>query len=154
MEEKYIMSEQDVLHNKTARKMMYGSLLMAIMVFFAMLFYSHLYYGVYSLESLATAVFGTADVMLGMSFAMSGLAYYFDFLDHRVAYRKYMGLTGYFLALLYSAMLVRLYPETYFYGFFDNLLTPDFIFGGLAMLIFTGMAIISNNTMMLKLGPH
>jgi DMSO/TMAO reductase YedYZ heme-binding membrane subunit len=82
------------------------------------------------------------------------MSYYFNFLDHELAYRKNLGLTGYFLALLYSFSLLFINPERYFSGFFENLISYDFILGLGAMGILTLMAVVSNNFVMRKIGAH
>ncbi len=106
------------------------------------------------LISWSKAVAGTSAVLLGMSLSLSSFGYYFDFLDRHIIYRKYFGLVGFWTALLYSIMLLFVNPARYFYGFFENLLSADFIFGLSAMIIFTFMAIISNNWAIRWLGSE
>lgn len=107
-----------------------------------------------TLLSWSKVVAGTSAVALGISLSLGSIGYYFDFLDKQVLYRKYLGLVGFWLALFYSVMLLFVNPSRYFFGFFDNLGSADFIFGLAAMAIFTMMALISNIPMMKWLGPE
>lgn len=107
----------------------------------------------FTLAAWSKCVAGTSGLLLAYSFSLSTLGYYFDFLDSKVIYRKYLGLAGYFFALLYCFMLLVINPDRYLFGFFDNLWSADFIFGLSAMAIFTIMAVISNNRLMRILGP-
>lgn len=100
------------------------------------------------------ALGGTAAVCIAISFSLSGFCYYFDFLDTKLVYRKYFGLMGYLFALAYSISLLFVNPERYFYGFFNNFFSADFILGITAMSIFTFMALISNAWAMKAIGPQ
>lgn len=112
-------------------------------VFFACLIYVFLYYGNLSIVALSAAIGGAAAFMIGISYAMSGVGYYFDFLDAKVAYRKYYGLVGLLGAFIYAYTLCFVNPGRYFFGFLYNLGTLDFILGILAMGILVFMVIIS-----------
>lgn len=103
--------------------------------------------------SFAKVMAGTANFLFAASFSLSAFGYYFDFLDSKVVYRKYLGLLGYFAALIYSLSLPILRPERYFFGFLENFWSSDFLLGLSAMAIFTGMALISNNTATRLIGP-
>lgn len=135
------------------RRLWYRSIFFTGIVFSVFVLYSLLYTGDANALMLSRAVAGTGGTLIGLSFLLSSLCYFFDFADTKIGYRKYLGLIGYFFALTYSFMLLYLDPVKYFYGFFDNFLTADVLLGVTAMAIFTGMAIISNSTMMMKIGP-
>lgn len=108
----------------------------------------------FSLANFSQALAGTAAVLIGASFALSGFCYYWDFLDTKIIYRKYLGLVGFWYALAYSISLLLVYPDRYFFGFFKNFLSADFILGLSSMAIFTFMALISTDKIMIKMGPH
>lgn len=110
--------------------------------------------GVLVLRTFSKPLAATAAILFGSSFALSGFCYYFDFLDTKIGYRKYLGLVGYVYAMLYSVSLLMVEPETYFYGFAKNFFTPDIQLGVIAMALFTFMAIISNNKVMVSMGPQ
>lgn len=118
----------------------------------------------FSLELINKATASTAIILMGLSFALSGLGYYWDFLDRKVAYRKYLGLVGYFFVLWHGI------NSLYFYFLADTdlekfVLSRDwlvldytinnripFVLGALSLLIFTIMALISNNYATKKIG--
>lgn len=109
--------------------------------------------GPFTLVSFAKVMAGTANFLFAASLSLSSLGYFFDFLDSKVVYRKYFGLLGYFSALTYMLLLPILQPERYWYGFFENFWTSDFLLGISAMAIFTMMTLISNDWAMMTIGP-
>lgn len=109
--------------------------------------------GPFTLVSFAKVMAGTANFLFAASLSLSSLGYFFDFLDSKVVYRKYFGLLGYFSALTYMLLLPILQPEHYWYGFFENFWTSDFLLGISAMAIFTMMTLISNDRAMMAIGP-
>lgn len=110
--------------------------------------------GSLALLTWSKALGGAAAVCIAISFSLSGFCYYFNFLDTKLVYRKYFGLTGYWFAFAYSISLLFVNPKRYFYGFFDNIFSADFILGIAAMSIFTFMALISNAWAMKAMGPQ
>jgi DMSO/TMAO reductase YedYZ heme-binding membrane subunit len=135
------------------RRLWYRSIFFTGVVFGLLVLYSLLYTGDASALMLSRAVAGTGGILIGLSFLLSSLCYFFDFADTKIGYRKYLGLIGYFFALAYSCMLLYIEPDRYLFGFFENFFSADFLLGITAMLIFTGMALISNSSMMMKIGP-
>lgn len=109
--------------------------------------------GPFTLISFAKVMAGTANFLFAASLSLSSFGYFFDFLDSKVVYRKYFGLLGYFSALAYTLLLPIVQPERYWYGFFENFWTSDFLLGLSAMGIFTMMAVISNDRAMMAIGP-
>ena len=115
--------------------------------------YMALYDRGFTFISFVKTFAGTANFLLALSLSLSSFGYFFNFLDSKVIYRKYFGLLGYFSALLYSALLLGANPERYWYGFWENFWSSDILIGLIAMAIFTGMALISNDKAMLWIGP-
>jgi len=118
----------------------------------------------FSLEMINKATASTAIILMGLSFALSGLGYYWDFLDRKVPYRKYLGLVGYFFVLwhglnsLYFYFLANtglekfvLHKDWLVLNFTINNRIP-FVLGALSLIIFTLMALISNNYSTKKIG--
>ncbi|MBI4129961.1 hypothetical protein HY468_01445 [Candidatus Roizmanbacteria bacterium] len=103
--------------------------------------------------SYSEVIAATGAVMIGLSFALSSLSYFFDFADRQLVYRKYFGLVGYFYALWYSVMLMFIFPQTYAFGLAENLFTPNVLLGLGAMAILTFMALISNGIAVKIIGP-
>lgn len=137
-----------------ALKMWQVPIIIAAFLFIIFNIYEFFRTGQLIFATLSAAIAATAAVCIGFSFALSGMSYYFNFLDHELAYRKNLGLTGYFLALIYSFSLLFIDPGRYFSGFFENLRSGDFILGLSAMGILTLMAVVSNNFVMRKIGAH
>jgi DMSO/TMAO reductase YedYZ heme-binding membrane subunit len=109
--------------------------------------------GALTLLSLAQILAGVSGVLLAMSFSLSSFSYYFDFLDTKLIYRKYLGLAGYFVALGYTLIMMVQKPDFYIFGFTKNFCGADILLGSIAMAIFTLMALISNKWALHILGP-
>ena len=116
--------------------------------------YAVVYFGKFSILSVSTALSGAAAICIGTSFALSGISYYFNFLDRMLASRRNFGLTGYFLALSHAISLLFVDKNRYYFGFFKNLDSADFALGLGAMAILSLMAAISNNWSQRRLGGH
>ncbi len=78
----------------------------------------------------------TAGFMLATSFSASSFSYFFGWPNMRDGYQKQIGVTAFWLCFFYCIGLLIVEPEIYFYGFWDNLATPNFILGLSAMTIF------------------
>lgn len=134
------------------------------LVFLFVCYYYYFQGDNFSLELINKATASTAIILMGASFALSGLGFYWDFLDRKVAYRKYLGLVGYFFVLwhglnsLYFYFFANtglekfiLHKDWIILNFTINNRVP-FILGALSLLIFTMMALISNNYATKKIG--
>lgn len=140
------------------------SLCFGLFVFLNVCFYYYLTGDVLSLDMLNKSTATTAVIVMGASLALSGFGYFWDFLDKKVIYRKYLGLVGYFFVVWHAL------NSLYFYflsgstlrkfdirnnweilSFSVSNLTPFFL-GLAALLIFTFMALISNKYATKKLG--
>jgi len=146
--------KQDIFHRSVKTRIWTNVWLISIGVYvFFVIFFGWLNNS-FTLELFSHVLAGTAALLIGSSLALSGFCYYWDFLDAKIGYRRYLGLVGYFYALVYSFSLLLVHSETYFYGFFDNFFTADFLLGLTSMTLFTYLAIISNTWAMKKLGPQ
>lgn len=115
-----------------------GGIVLALSIVYSFFFYQDV-----SILPLSQAIGLAAALMIGFSYAMSGFGYYFDFLDAKVGFRKYYGLVGLLLAIIHAYTLFFVDPERYFFKFFFNLGSVDFVLGIMAMAILLGMVIIS-----------
>ncbi len=93
---------------------------------------------------LNKAIADTSVYLMGFSMILSGICYFWDFLDTKIIYRKYLGLIGFAFALVhiglsFSALLRLFQIETWQKGLFWPALV-----GLVATMIFTVMAAISN----------
>ncbi len=136
-----------------SKKMWGRSLAVAAGVYLFFVLYIFFYDQEFTLKSFAKTFAGTGNFLLAGSFVLSSLGYFFDFLDSKVIYRKYLGLLGYFSALIYTVLVAYIRPEYYFFGFFEHFWSSDILLGSTAMAILTAMALISNNRAMLWIGP-
>jgi len=148
MEEK-----KDIFHIDVKRKIWIHSWLIALILYILFIILIYNLDKSWSLLTFSKALAGTAAIMFGFSFSLSGFCYFWDFLDTKIAYRKQLGLVAYWLALAYSLSLLVLNPDIYLFGFFDNFWSYDILFGTASMAIFTFLAIISTDKMMIKMGP-
>lgn len=101
---------------------------------------------------------------VGVSFALSGLCYFWDFVDTKIIYRKYIGIVGLDLALLHGALSWYLYASpdhnspayTYHYlwsvGGLHISNSASVVFGIIALLILGIMFMSSRSFIMPKLG--
>lgn len=126
----------------------------ASIVFTVALLYVSAYGVTDPMAALVQGLGGTAGVLIGSSFALSSFCYYFDFLDTKIIYRKYLGLLGFYFATATCIFLFLSRPDIYIYNFRTFMQTPSFLFGFPAMVILAFMALISNNYAMRLLGPQ
>lgn len=85
----------------------------------------------------------TALILIGLSLALSGICYFWNFAEHYFIYRKHLGLIGFALALSHGITFLLIIPR-------GNL--SAFISGITALIIYAFMAAISNRFFMIKLG--
>lgn len=145
--------EAHLVHFSLKKKLWLNTLLIAAALYAILAYITFLLDK--SLEPLtfSKALGGTAAICLAISFSFSSWCYYFNFLDHKLIYRKYFGLTGYYIAILYSFSLLFVNSERYFFGFFENIFSADFILGLSALAYFTFMAVISNSWAIKQMSP-
>ena len=124
----------------------------AVLIYVYALSYTLLYSSTFSIVPVVTAVALTGGILIGLSFALSGICFYTNIFDKTISYRKYFGLIGYYFALTYSILLIFIYPDLYGTGLLSRLYEPEVLLGLLAMGILTSMTIASNVTVIRKLG--
>ncbi len=144
----------DIHARQIKRRLWRNSWLAAVIVWIVSWLYQLAAGETVSWITLSKTLAGTAGVLIAASFALSGFSYYFDFLDTKLGYRKYLGLIGFYFAVLYSLFLIGLYPELYGWGLWSRLTEPEVLLGLAAMAILSLMAIISNQRLMVLLGPN
>ena len=142
----------DIFAKSIVHTLWIHSMLFATIVYVILVEYIFIQKGYLNIFFLNEAIAGTASIMIGISFAFSGFGYYFDFLDTKIAYRKYFGLIGFWYAFLYTFILAVLNPQKYVYGLFIHFWSVDIILGCVALMIFTFMALISTRWAMRRMG--
>jgi len=114
-------------------------------------------YSVLQMEQLSLRVWNRsfADAgmfLIGMSFALSGLCYFFNFLDTKILYRRDLGLNGFYLVTahgLYSFLFNKFTP---WFKYFESDRLLAFVPAAISLLLFFGMALISNKYAAKKFG--
>lgn len=140
--------------NQLVFAMWRNSIVFSLGLYLLVLAYVWTYTGSFSFVVVSNAAAGTGGLLIGMSFALSGLSYFFNVFDAKLQYRKYLGLTGYWFALFYSLSIVFRYPDSYITNLASTMREPQAIMGFVAMTILTGMMIISHTYWMKRLGRH
>lgn len=133
-------------------KLLLNTTLFSILIFIASSLYLFARRGNYDLF-IANKVFAvTALFLIGFSLALSGLCYFWDFVDKKIIYRKHLGLAGFSFGIVHILvtlfLLQDIHPWQELFG--DKILST--LFGIIALIIFTGLAAISNKYAVHELG--
>ena len=110
--------------------------------------------GFFNFGSFTRSLAGASAVLIAVSFIFGTLTFYTDFLDSKLAYRKYFGLVGYWYAVLFVILLILSEPRKNFFEPLNGHFTSDQLLGLTAMLILTFMALISRDEVIAKIGPR
>lgn len=86
----------------------------------------------------------TAIILIGLSMLISSVSYYFNFLDWTVAYRKHLGLIGFAFALAHLLLSWGVFLNLFKLTTWEQGRMWPALTGAVALLIFTGMALVSN----------
>lgn len=128
------------------------ALLFSVFLLLMVFGYNFLQMGQSSLRVWNRSFADTGMLLIGMSFALSGLCYFFSFLDSKILYRRDLGLNGFYLVAIhgfYSFMFSKFIP---WFKYFDRDRLLAFIPAAVSLLIFLGMSLISNKYAAKKLG--
>jgi len=120
----------------------YGALVVAYMFL--------VYGGIESLSFWSSVTAAVAGCMLATSLTASSFSYFTGWPNMRLGYQKQIGVLAFWLCVGYCITLLILEPEIYFYGLYENLFTPNIIFGLVAMAIF-GLMVFMNSKLV---APH
>lgn len=90
-------------------------------------------------------------ILIGCSFALSGICYFWNFLDTKIVYRKYLGLMGFFFIVVhvYLSLFKVPFPLS---QYLDEDHRVAFFAAVISLAIFVGMALISNRYAVRQLG--
>lgn len=128
-------------------------LTLALVVYPLFYFYNVVYRQDWGVISLSESLAATAGLLLGTSLVLASLSYFFDYLDHALSLRKYLGLTGFWIALIYCFTLIYRFPDQYGSELLTHLHLLEIQLGLAAMSIFGFMTLISTKTGIKALGP-
>lgn len=132
----------------------FGTVLFALLLFLLVSMYLYGFYQSYDLRIINKAYATTALILIGFSFALSGICHFFPRASHFIVYRKPLGLYGFALVVAHGVIslffLPSLFPFPTYYVQETNMLS--FLFALVATMILTMMAVISNKFSVQKLG--
>lgn len=153
------MNLNEIIEEKTRKqsfpsstKLWGNTFLLSIFIFIAGSLYLFARRGNYDLF-IANKVFATtALVLIGLSLALSGLCYFWDFVDDKIVYRKVLGLLGFYYAIVHIIVTFFFLSEKFPYPdwYAGNLISVFFAILALSILII--MAAISNRYAIHELG--
>lgn len=128
------------------------TILLSIGIFIIGSLYLYLRRGEFDLH-IANKVFAITSLFLvGFSLSLSGLAYFWNFVDTKIIYRKHLGVIGLAYALLHALATFLLlrdhFPWTEWYS--NELVSV--LLGLSALIIFIGLVAISNKYSIMELG--
>lgn len=88
-------------------------------------------------------------VVIGYSYILSGITYYWDFLDKTLVYRKHLGLVGFYMIVIHFLLSLVVFP---FMNYFRESSIMAFMFGFNSLAILVMMALISNKYSVAHIG--
>lgn len=97
-----------------------------------------------TLQGWSFILAAVSSLLLATALSASSISYYFGWPNLKLGYQKQIGVTAFYLAVLYCGTLLILYPETYWYGFSENIFTPDLLLGLIAMFLFFAMVLVNS----------
>lgn len=130
------------------------SLIFGLIILGMCLGYHNLRAGSIGLRIFNQALADAGMFLIALSMAMSGLTYFWDFLDKYLNYRKYLGLIGFWFIVVHGYISAFGLPQLFkFPGYYletNNIIPFLFALGSFITLIV--MAIISDRHIMVKIG--
>jgi DMSO/TMAO reductase YedYZ heme-binding membrane subunit len=110
--------------------------------------------GRFSFSTLNSAFGDVSILLIGLSFALSGICYYWNFADHFIIYRKQLGVVGFSYAMIHGLIslffLEEARPILLYYLQSENVLA--FTSAVVALLIYAGMVIVSTKYVIHQIG--
>lgn len=91
-------------------------------------------------------------ILICLSFALSGICYFWNFLDSKIKYRRELGLQGFYMVMTHSILSFFFSSRTKWYEYFGEDQRTAFLFALGSLALFTAMALISNKLAIQKLG--
>lgn len=110
----------------------------------------------YTLSIFNQSVAWTSVILIGLSFALSGICYFWDFADTKIIYRKHLGVVGYHYGIIHFLLTIYIIAQRsniFEYFASDELFWP-FLLGVLALMYFAFMTMISSQYLVHELGSH
>lgn len=154
-----------VKKNSTSQRIWLNTVIFSIFLFVILCAYYLIQGHSSDLFSLNILLAITGMVLIGLSYALSGITYFWNFADSKLIYRKQLGLAGFYLVLVHATFSFMNYffipnsPKPQFeLGYTWNVAGIGisnifaFIAGVTALAIFLFIALISTQYAMMALG--
>ncbi len=136
------------------RRLLIHSHILAVITFVIAALALFLQKGTFSLRLVNQSTAWTAVFLIGLSFAMSGICYFWNFADRKIVYRKHIGIVGFFYGLAHFVLTLYLLSKRA--NLLDYFTSPEhfwpFFFAATALLYFGFMYGISNQYAAHELG--
>lgn len=127
------------------------SLLFSVLITVLCGAYVRMYFHTFSTRVLNETFADAGLIIIGCSFALSGICYFWNFLDTKIVYRKYLGLIGFFLIVLHVLLSLFFVPFP-ITDYFTPAHRTAFTAALISLVIFVCMAFISNRYAVHQLG--
>ncbi len=101
---------------------------------------------------LNKAVADTSIILIGLSFLLSSICYFWNFLDFSIVYRKHLGLLGFAFGVVHTGLSFSALQRLFLFSTWQKGMQWPALAGTLALVIFSIMALISNTYAATKLG--
>ncbi len=98
------------------------------------------------------AVADTSVILMGASMLLSSICYFWNFLDFKIIYRKYLGMVGFAFGILHIVLSFSALQRLFLLETWQQNAYAPALAGLLAAIIFGVMAVISNTFAMSVLG--
>lgn len=110
--------------------------------------------GMFNISIANRAFADEAIILIGLSFVLSSVCYFWNFADHFIIYRKQLGVVGFIYAVIHTLVII-LYLNPIYTNLPSYLTQPYFLSYSLALaalLMYGGMVIISQQSVIHKIG--
>ncbi len=144
----------DNSQSNTTLSLWRNMIIYSLFVYIVVALYYFVQRGTFSLFIANRVAADVSILLIGLSFALSGLCYFWNFADHFIIYRKHLGVIGFIYALFHTYfalfMSSRAKPYVIYYLQEDRLI--PFLSAVIAIIMYAGMVYISRKSMVQKLG--
>ena len=128
----------------------------SLVLFIVVSSYFFIQRGSYDFGIFSQVLSNVGMLLIGLSFALSGICYFWNFADHFIIYRKQLGVVGFgyvFTHGIFSLFFLPEYRPILFY-YLEKETIVAFLFALIAIMIYIMMIVISTKTMIQKIGGH
>lgn len=145
---------QKTPHIPTEKQLLINSHKFSFMILVVLGLLNLLQHGSFSLRYLNHSIAWTSVIIIGLSFALSGICYFWNFADRQILYRKHLGVAGFHYASIHFFLsLYLLSKRANILNYFSS---SDhfwpFFFGTVGLIYFSFMTAISNQHAAHELG--